>query len=193
MIPKRIAQASCLPWWCHISSCKLSAVVFRSLSTSANVPAVCIASHRFLPPPRLQHRIDPPLLLPKPSLRFKLTDTCMAALPPPSLTALATHTRIATILPADIYLWRGSLVCPCSVDQPLLDIAGQAIKGLVNVDVALCRDLEEGDSELISQSLALFCRDGALLFPIALVTNEDLVDTLGGVLFNVGEPCANVW
>lgn len=59
MIPKRIAQASCLPWWCLISSCKLSAVVFRSLSTSANVPAVCIASHRFSPP-HLQHRIDPP-------------------------------------------------------------------------------------------------------------------------------------
>lgn len=117
----------------------------------------------------------------------------MASLPRPSLTALATHACIATVLPADVHLWRSALVCPCSIDQPLLDIAGQAVKGLVNVDVALCRDLEEGDSELVSESLALFCRDSALLFPIALVTNEDLVDTLGGVLLNVGEPCANVW
>ena len=117
----------------------------------------------------------------------------MASLPPPSLTALAAHARITTVLPADVHLWRGSLVCPRSVDQPLLDIASQTVKGLVNIDVALCRDLEEGNSKLISESLALFCRDSALLFPIALVANEDLVDTLGGVLFNVGEPCANVW
>lgn len=41
--------------------------------------------------------------------------------------------------------------------------------------------------------MALFCGDGALLFPVALVADEDLVDALGGVLLDVGEPCADVW
>jgi hypothetical protein len=111
---------------------------------------------------------------------------------PLSLTALSTHACITTVLSADIHLWRSCLVCPRSVDQPLLDIASQAVEGLVDIDVALCRDLEERDAELVGEGLTLFCGDGALLFPVALVANEDLVDAFGGVLFNVGEPCADI-
>ena len=35
-------------------------------------------------------------------------------------------------------------------------------------------------------------RDGAFLLPVALVADEDLVDAFGGVLFDVGEPGADV-
>jgi len=34
--------------------------------------------------------------------------------------------------------------------------------------------------------------DGALFFPVAFVADEDLVDAFGGVLFDVGEPGADV-
>ena len=33
---------------------------------------------------------------------------------------------------------------------------------------------------------------GAFLFPVAFVADEDLVDAFGGVLFDVGEPGADV-
>lgn len=112
---------------------------------------------------------------------------------PQHLTALSTHACICTVLSAYIHLWRSRLVCPRRVNQPLLDIASQAVKGLVNIDVALCRDLEERNAELVSEGLSLFCRDGALLFPVTLVADKDLVDALGGVLLNVGEPCADIW
>jgi hypothetical protein len=109
-----------------------------------------------------------------------------------SLTALPAHPRIRTALPTNIHFGRSRLVRPRSVDQPLLDVAGQRVESLVDVDVALGRDLQEGDTEFVGESLALFCGDGALLFPVAFVANEDLVDAFGGVLLDVGEPCADV-
>lgn len=96
-------------------------------------------------------------------------------------------------MPTDIDLGSGGLIRPGSIDKALLDIAGEAVKRLVDVDVALGRDLEEGDAEFVGEGLALFCGDGALLFPVALVADEDLVDAFGGVLLDVGEPCADVW
>lgn len=78
------------------------------------------------------------------------------------------------------------------VDDALLDISGQAEEGLLHVDVGLCADLHEGDAELVGERLALLRRDRALLFPVALVADQDLVDALGGVLLDVGEPGADV-
>ena len=78
------------------------------------------------------------------------------------------------------------------IDQTLLDVGGEAVEGLVNVDVALGGDLEEGDAELIGKSLALLGADDALLFPITLVADQDLVDALGSVLLNIGEPGSDV-
>lgn len=79
------------------------------------------------------------------------------------------------------------------VDEALLDVGGEGVEGLVDVDVALGGDLEEGDAELVGEGLALLGADNALLLPVALVADEDLVDALGGVLFYVGEPGADVW
>jgi hypothetical protein len=108
------------------------------------------------------------------------------------LAALATHAaaRAARVAPY-IYPVRGRF-CPRAVDQPLLDVGGQAVEGLVDVDVALCRDLEEGDTEFVRERLAALGRDGALLFPVALVADEDLVDAFGGMLLDVGEPRADI-
>jgi hypothetical protein len=109
-----------------------------------------------------------------------------------SLAALATHAaaRAARVGPY-IYPVCGGF-CPRAVDQPLLDVCGQAVEGLVDVDVALCRDLEERDAEFVCERLTALRGDGALLFPVALVANEDLVDAFGGVLLDVGEPRADV-
>lgn len=79
-----------------------------------------------------------------------------------------------------------------AVDETLLDVGGEAVKGLVDVDVALCRDFEEGDAELISECLSLLFRYDALVFPIAFVANQDFVDTLGSMLLNVLEPSTDV-
>jgi hypothetical protein len=62
----------------------------------------------------------------------------------------------------------------------------------MSADVALGGDLEEGDAELVGEGLALLGADDALVLPVALVANEDLVDALGGVLLHVGKPCADV-
>ena len=109
------------------------------------------------------------------------------------LTALAAHASICAPCVTNVHRGAGSLVGAGTVDEALLDIRGERVEGLVDVDVALGRDLEEGDAEFVGEGLALFCGDGALLFPVALVADEDLVDAFGGVLLDVGEPCADVW
>ena len=78
------------------------------------------------------------------------------------------------------------------VHQSLLDICREGEKGLFDVDVALCADFHEWDAELVGEGLTLFCAYGTLLFPVALVANQDLVDAFAGVLFDVGEPGADV-
>lgn len=106
-----------------------------------------------------------------------------------ALTALAP--RVARL--TDVYARRtGRGVVLGGVDDALLDVRGEIVEGLVDVDVALGRDLEEGDAQLLGQGLALLGRDGALLLPVALVADQDLVDALGGVLLYVCEPGADV-
>lgn len=105
------------------------------------------------------------------------------------LTALAS--RVARFAHIDARR-AGRGVILGGVDDALLDVRGQVVKGLVNVDVALSRDLEEWDAQLLGQSLALLSRDGALLLPVALVAYQDLVDALGGVLLYVCEPGADI-
>lgn len=79
------------------------------------------------------------------------------------------------------------------IDEPFLDIACEAVEGLLDVDVALCADFEEGDAQLVGEGLTLFRADCALFLPVAFVPDEDLVDAFAGVLFDVGEPRADVW
>lgn len=78
------------------------------------------------------------------------------------------------------------------VDDALLDVACKAEEGLLDVDVRFRANLHEGNAELVGKCLTLLSRHGALLFPVTLVANQDLVDALGRVLLNVGEPCADV-
>lgn len=78
------------------------------------------------------------------------------------------------------------------IDDALLDVRSETVEGLLDVDIRLCGDFEEGDIELVGECLALFCRYGTLLFPVAFVAYENLVDALGGVLLDVGKPSAYV-
>lgn len=81
---------------------------------------------------------------------------------------------------------------PRRVDDPSFDIARETEERFFDVDVALRTDLEKRDSELVCKCLSLFCAHGALLFPVTLVADKDLVDALGCVLFNVAEPSSDV-
>lgn len=67
----------------------------------------------------------------------------------------------------------------------LLYLGGEAVEGLFDVGVVLGGDLEEGDAEFVGELLALFDRDGAFLLPVAFITDQNLVDALASVLFDV--------
>lgn len=111
----------------------------------------------------------------------------------PSKSGLAAFAAARTLtLLADVDSGASRLVVLGVVDEALLDVGSEAVEGLVDVDVALGRDLEEGDAEFVGEGLALLGRNDTLLFPVTLVSDEDLVDTFGSVLFYVCEPCANV-
>ena len=84
------------------------------------------------------------------------------------------------------------LVLLLRIDYALLDIRSETVEGFLDVDIRLCGDFKEGDVELVSERLAFFRRYGTLLFPVAFVADENLVDTLGGVLLHVGKPSAYV-
>lgn len=71
------------------------------------------------------------------------------------------------------------------IHNPLLDVARQREEGVLDIDVGLGRNLHEWDAELVRERLALFGGDGALLFPVAFVTDEDLVHAFGCVLLDV--------
>lgn len=69
----------------------------------------------------------------------------------------------------------------------------QGEEGVFHTLVRLGTRLEEAQSKLVGKRLALLESDGALLVPIALVANEDLVDPGRRVLVDLGVPGANVW
>lgn len=121
---------------------------------------------------------------------FEKAHTGSLAVDRRNLTALAAKAPFALVADVDARACR--LFVLGVVDEALLDVGCEAVKGLVDVDVALCRDFEEGDAELVGKSLALFLGDYALLLPVALVADEDLVDALGGMLLDILEPGANV-
>jgi hypothetical protein len=120
---------------------------------------------------------------------FPLQSSAHGALRP-HLAALAPGASVALV--ANVDAGARGLVILRAVDEALLDVGGEAVKGLVDVDVALGGDLEEGDAELVGQCLSLLRRDDTLVLPVALVTDQDLVDALRGVLLYVLEPGANV-
>lgn len=70
------------------------------------------------------------------------------------LTAFAGKATLTLV--ADVDARARRLFVLGAVDEALLDVGCEAVKGLVDVDVALCRDLEERDAKLVGESLALF-------------------------------------
>jgi len=86
--------------------------------------------------------------------------------------------------------WLALLLC---VDYALLDVRSEAVEGLIDIDIALCRHFKEGDAKLVGECLAFFRHHGTLLFPIAFVAYENLVDTFGGMLLHVRKPSADIY
>lgn len=79
-----------------------------------------------------------------------------------------------------------------TVDYPSLDIRRETEERLLDIDIRLRADLQERDAQLVRERLAALCGHHALVFPVALVADEDLVYALGGVLLDVGEPGADI-
>ncbi len=79
------------------------------------------------------------------------------------------------------------------VNHPLLDIRRERIKRFFDIDVALSGDFQKGNTQLVGELLTPRCRYRALFFPVAFVADEDLVHALCGVLFDVGEPCSDIY
>jgi hypothetical protein len=72
-------------------------------------------------------------------------------------------------------------------------VPSQREESLLNLDVALCRRLEEAETKLVRELLTLLLRDDLLVRPVALVSDEDLVDTFRGVLLDVRVPRPDVY
>lgn len=79
-----------------------------------------------------------------------------------------------------------------TVHYPSLDVGRETEERLLHIDVRLRADLQEGDAQLVRERLALLRGHHALVLPVALVADEDLVHALGGVLLDVGEPGADI-
>lgn len=67
----------------------------------------------------------------------------------------------------------------------LLDIRRKIEKCILNVDVVFGRDLQERDAKVIGESLALFGGHSSLLFPVAFISDEDLMHAFARMLLNV--------
>jgi len=129
-----------------------------------------------------------------PCQSFNGTETTSAALwlvssRHPS-AALSSHGRPSLI--TDIDSCCRLLFVLRVVNQALLDVGSEAVESFVDIDVALGRHLEEGDAQFVCQRLTTLRRDHALFFPVALVSDEDLVDAFSRVLFYICEPSSNV-
>lgn len=91
----------------------------------------------------------------------------------------------ATLARSLVYMKRWRSIFALGGIHALLDIRCKAVEGLLNVDVVLCRHLQEGDAKLIRQLLALLGGNSPLLLPVTLVSNQNLVDPLTRVLLDV--------
>jgi hypothetical protein len=64
---------------------------------------------------------------------------------------------------------------------------------LLDTLVHLSRGLHEPDAKLVGKLAALLLRHSALVRPVRLVADEDLVHAFRGVLLDVRVPCSDVW
>jgi hypothetical protein len=101
------------------------------------------------------------------------------------LAALASSEPASTSLRSNIDASLGRRIRFRRVDDSLLDICRQAVKCFLNIDVALRRDLEEWDAKLVRQLLTPFRRHHPSVFPVTLVSNQDLIHAFCSMLLNV--------
>lgn len=126
-------------------------------------------------------------MLPHPFSTAPATASAATPLHPPTpLTALpATSTGLRHIDALTLLRLR-------TIHYPSLDVCRETEERLLHIDIRLRADLQEGDAQLVRERLALLRRHHALVLPVALVADEDLVHALGGVLLDVGEPGADI-
>lgn len=74
----------------------------------------------------------------------------------------------------------------------LLNLAGHGQESLLDVGGVLGRGLEEGDAQAVGELLSDGVLDDLLVGHIALVADEKLVDTFGGVAVNLLQPLLDV-
>lgn len=73
-----------------------------------------------------------------------------------------------------------------------VDMPGECEERILDAIIDLCRGLHELNTKLIGEFAPLLLCDGALVCPVRLVADKNLVDSFGSVLFNVGMPCTDV-
>lgn len=111
------------------------------------------------------------------------------------IQGLATLPSSATVRTRSLIYtktWSASLFGLRSV-HTLLDIRGETVERLFDVDVVFRRNLQERNAELVGKLLTLFSRDSPFLFPVTLVANENFVHAFAGVLLDVRKPCSDVY
>jgi hypothetical protein len=74
-----------------------------------------------------------------------------------------------------------------------LSIPSESEKRLLYTLVDFGARLHEPNTKLVREFLALFGCDLALVLPVRLVPNENLVYTVGRVLFNIRMPRSNIY
>jgi hypothetical protein len=62
-----------------------------------------------------------------------------------------------------------------------------------DIDVGFCRCFDEWDSEFLGEGFALFFGDNAFLGPVAFISDENFVDSLRCMLFDILEPCTDIY
>lgn len=80
----------------------------------------------------------------------------------------------------------------CTSSKPLLDLLGHGLERVLDIGGLLGRSLDERNSHAVSKLLGDGSIHHLLIGHIALVSDEQLVDTLSGVAVNFLEPLLDV-
>jgi hypothetical protein len=78
-------------------------------------------------------------------------------------------------------------------DMTCLNIPCESEERLLYTLVDFGARLHEPNTKLVRECSALLGRDLALVLPVRLVPNENLVYTVGRVLFNIRMPRSNIY
>jgi hypothetical protein len=106
------------------------------------------------------------------------------------LAAAVVGRRADTLALTDLHAGLG--VVGCGSTHALLDLSGHGQESLLYIAGVLGGSLEEWDSEAVGELLGYTVLDDLLVWHIALVTDQQLVDTLCGISVNLLEPLLDV-